>query len=115
MGLYSHYSKPELEALRQRLMDSPHARLTIPTSTTSNGTALTPVFMPDAERLQLAFTPSEKVANQASRTVFDAVMAGDDQRKHATRPVQVFSFFSHPMSASSMIQTCPSISNSVSG
>jgi hypothetical protein len=37
MGLYSHYSTPDLEALRQRLMDSLHARLTGPTSATSNG------------------------------------------------------------------------------
>lgn len=37
MGLYSHYTTPELEALRQRLMDSLHARLTGPTSAASNG------------------------------------------------------------------------------
>jgi hypothetical protein len=37
MGLYSHYTTPDLEALRQRLMDSLHARLTGPTSATSNG------------------------------------------------------------------------------
>lgn len=37
MGLYSHYSTPDLEALRQRLMDSLHARLTGPTSASSNG------------------------------------------------------------------------------
>ena len=37
MGLYSHYSTPDLEALRQRLINSLHARLTGPTSASSNG------------------------------------------------------------------------------
>lgn len=37
MGLYSHYTTLELEALRQRLMDSLHARLTGPTSASSSG------------------------------------------------------------------------------
>ena len=37
MGLYSHYSTPDLEALRQRLMASLHDRLTGPTSASSNG------------------------------------------------------------------------------
>jgi len=37
MGLYSHYTTPDLEALRQRLMDSLHARLTGPTAASSNG------------------------------------------------------------------------------
>lgn len=37
MGLYSYYSTSDLEALRQRLMDSLHDRLTGPTSATSNG------------------------------------------------------------------------------
>lgn len=37
MGLYSHYTSPELEALRQHLMASLHDRLTGPTSATSNG------------------------------------------------------------------------------
>lgn len=37
MGLYRHYTTTELEALRKRLLDSLHARLTGPTSATSNG------------------------------------------------------------------------------
>jgi len=39
MGLYSHYSTPDLEALRQRLMDSLHARLTGLASASHSGRA----------------------------------------------------------------------------
>ncbi|MFV0600225.1 MAG: Bro-N domain-containing protein [Brachymonas sp.] len=36
----------------------------------------------DTERLKLAFALASEVANQAARTVFDSVMAGDDGWKH---------------------------------
>lgn len=69
MGLYSHYTTAELEALRQRLMDSLHARLTGPTAATSNGRSVQFQQQTDNIRKEAAAvgTELERRSGQADR------------------------------------------------